>query len=35
MDSISEERIKNILDSADVNYSYKLEKEVDIYGQHK
>ena len=29
MDSISEERIKNILDSADVNYSYKLAKELE------
>ncbi len=29
MGSLSEERIKNILDSADVNYSYKLAKELE------
>lgn len=29
MSSLSEERIKNILDSADVNYSYKLAKELE------
>lgn len=29
MDSISEERIKNILDSADVRYSYNLAKELE------
>lgn len=29
MDSLSEERIKNILDSADVRYSYNLAKELE------
>ena len=29
MGSLSEERIKNILDSADVNYSYRLAKELE------
>ncbi len=29
MDSLSEERIKNILDSADVGYSYNLAKELE------
>ncbi len=29
MDSLSEERIKSILDSADVRYSYNLAKELE------
>ena len=29
MGSLSEERIKNILDSADVSYSYRLAKELE------